>query len=400
MRVELYHQAQYNQCVTIIDLRALTLREDPQLRVQWMEALQRSLVPIETSSRRLLVGSLAYSPDGNYLISGDVQGDGAIRVWNMHDRTQAHVLLGHPEPEDTQGFSTVRRLVFRPDRDHELVSVGLDGTIRCWDVVAGRALGRYPNDASSGSPQLLALDITPNPAPGGGCRIVTGDSKGTLVWRDLDGFRKVAEVVAHKPRVNAVRFHPGGHQCASTGPDGLVRLWDRNGGPIADLVLPDQKAGESPIALNDLAYSPEGEQLADDGTDGLIYLWDIDSRKLVHKLRGHESGPDGRNWVFRLVYSPSRRLFSAGTDGTIREWDTVTGKQVAIRGRHDTVWFGQQQGPLAIRPDGREIASAGLDGTIRLWDAESGKLLARLEGCQQGTPSHAGPAPSVPRTIS
>ena len=298
----------FQQGAALYLAEALIQKDSPQLRAQWMEALQRSLVPIETSSRRLLIGSLVYSPDGNYLISGDVQGDGAIRVWNMHDRTQAHVLLGHPEPEDTQGFSTVRRLVFRPDRDHELVSAGLDGTIRCWDVVAGRELGRYPNDASSGSLQLLALDITPNPAPGGGCRIVTGDSKGTLVWWDLDGFRKVAEVVAHKPKVNAVRFHPGGHQCASTGPDGLVRLWDRNGGPKADLVVPDQKSGESPIALNDLAYSPDGKQLAAAGTDGLIYLWDIDSRKLVNKLRGHESGPDGRNWVFRLVYSPSRAL--------------------------------------------------------------------------------------------
>jgi|GEM_PF-3439715 len=360
-----------------------------RLRVDRMEALQRALVPVETSSRRLLIGSLAYSPDGKYLLSGDhvgdVQGEVAIRVWDRHDGTQVRAFVGHAEVDEPQG-STVRRIVFRPGRSQEVVSVGLDGTIRRWDWLAGKELAKYPSDVSPGSPQLLALDVSPDPGPDGGCRIITGDVEGKLVWRELDGFRKVAEVDAHKPKVNAVRFHPRGHQCASAGADGLVRLWDRDGKPKADLALPDQKPGGTPTALNDLAYSPDGKQLAAGGTDGLIYLWDTESRKLIHKLQGHERGPDGRNWIFRLVYSPSQRLFSSGTDGTIREWDTATGKQVAIRGRHDLDLFGQRVvASLAIGQDGREIASSGSDGTVRLWDAESGKLLARLEGCKQGT---------------
>jgi hypothetical protein len=59
----------FQQGAALYRAEALVLWDAPEFRVQWMEALQRSLVPIETSSRRLLVGSLVYSPDGNYLIS-------------------------------------------------------------------------------------------------------------------------------------------------------------------------------------------------------------------------------------------------------------------------------------------------------------------------------------------
>jgi eukaryotic-like serine/threonine-protein kinase len=377
-RAQGFHQA---EALYLAKALALPENDDPKIRAQWMEAMQRSLVPVETSSRRLLIGALAYSPDGRELVSGDFLG-GMIRVWRTDNGMQSLVLGSHPCPDPTpeklKGISAVRGVVFRPDKTNEFVSVGLDGMVRCWD----RSLGQQSWTISAGAP-LLALAIEPSVEPVGGRRMVTGDIEGRLVWWDVDSRRRIKEVAAaHPQQVNVVRYRPDGRECASTGPDGVVRLWDSEGNALATLVLPDWKQGQLPVWMYDLAYSPDGRQLAVGARDG-IYIWDIDKRTLAWHLEGHEAGAKEEDrLVYRLVYSSQGRLFSGGEDGTIREWDTYNGKQVGSKDcRHsDNVYGARKVVALAVRPDGREIASSAQDVAIRIWDASIGKPLAQLEG--------------------
>ena len=53
VRVELYHQAQYNQCVTVIDLRALSMTDHLDFggdRREVSELLQRSLAELASDA--------------------------------------------------------------------------------------------------------------------------------------------------------------------------------------------------------------------------------------------------------------------------------------------------------------------------------------------------------------
>jgi WD40 repeat protein/tetratricopeptide (TPR) repeat protein len=380
--------------------------EGPDLRLRWMEAAQRSLVPVETSSRRIYSSVLLYGPDGNELVSGD-HFSGAIRIWRTGDWGQARVLPGHHRPPIAEprisGLGTTRGLAFRPGRPDELISVGLDGMIRIWDL---RAEDQARESLPVNSP-LLALAVEPS----SGRRLVTGDGKGSLTWWDADTLEKVHEVpAAHIPLVNTVRFRPDGQQCASTGPDGVVRLWDPDGSPRGELARarPDLRAvGAGVVAagavpatglvaavgmpaaatappgtLFDLAYSPDGRQLAAAAADGHVYVWDVDRGALLHALPAPEGeGPGESPGVYRLAYASPNRLVSGGFDGAVREWDTDTGREVKHGWRHAANVSGTREvAALAIRPGGREIASSGQDYTLRIWDLHSGKSLAQQEG--------------------
>ncbi len=407
----------FQQGKSIFLASALAQHDDPSDRAELMGTVQRSLVPIKTSPRRLMISSLLYSSNGQSFISTDLR-DRAIRVWRKEDRIQEKVLgelsddrgkpsdmnralveravgqggneyrfqekvlLGHQIPDERGGaWGTIRGLVERPDNPNELISAGLDGSIRVWDQAKSAEIRKYARDADSPGPRFLALAVEPGPNQVAGRRIVTGDDKGNLSWWDLDSLRNIKEVAAHSPHVLAVKYRPDGRQCASAGPDATVRLWDLDGNKLADLAPPNYKPEDPPVEMSDLAYSPDGKQLAVAAEDGRVYVWNVVSRKLQHALEGHAAGPNQLKLVRSVVFIRPSRLLSGAADGTIREWDTETGKPIRTLGRHQPNRFGNQVvRAIAVSPDGKEIATCGADDTMRIWDYQSGKPLAALQG--------------------
>jgi WD40 repeat protein/tetratricopeptide (TPR) repeat protein len=414
-RAAAYRAAGFEQGAATCLAQALLHDDQPGIRAEWMEATQRALLPVETSSRRLAVGNLFYSPDGRFLVSGD-RDTGTLRVWRRDDGTQFHVLPAH-QPAPEARAMPVRGVVFPRERPGEAVSAGTDGTIQVWDLVSGRRLRKYPPDGTAPVARLLALAIDPSPDPDPERRLVTGDLDGKLAWWKLDPLEKVNEVQAHAGRIDRVRFRADGKEVATIGSDGVVRLWDAEGKASGELVASESPdgprtsrlalaAGEMfglgssplaprsllvaslaairklmPVEMYDLAYSPDGRHIAFAGADGCVYVWDVAERRQLQRLQGHEPGLGGAADVLGVAYVSAHQLVSAGVDGALRAWDTSTGRLLGIRGQHEPVSSGNRQViALAVSPDGEEIASSGVDCTIRTWDARSGQPRARLEG--------------------
>ena len=120
------------------------------------------------------VYSLAFSPDGHTLASGDY--GGTIRLWDVADPAYLRP-LGQPL---TGGGAKVNSVAFSPDGG-TLASGSLDGTVRLWDV------------ADPADPRPLGQPLT-----------------GSTV------------------AVDSVAFSPDGHTLASGSDDGTTRLWNLN----------------------------------------------------------------------------------------------------------------------------------------------------------------------------
>jgi WD40 repeat protein len=120
------------------------------------------------------VYSLAFSPDGRNLASGDY--GGTIGLWNIADPEYPRQL----GQSLTGGGAEVNSVAFSPD-GHTLASGSDDGTIRLWDI------------ARPADPQPLGQLPTGSTIP-----------------------------------VDSVAFGSGGHTLASGSDDGTTRLWNLN----------------------------------------------------------------------------------------------------------------------------------------------------------------------------
>jgi hypothetical protein len=142
-RAAVAESEQFYQEAALDYAKALDTFDTPATRLRWMKALEQLMVPVETSARRVFAGWLAYTPDGQELISGDFHG-GAIRIRRADTGKLRLVLRGHPPRSiseiNARGLSFVRGLDFVPGKPNEIVLVGRDGVIRVWDRQTGAEL--------------------------------------------------------------------------------------------------------------------------------------------------------------------------------------------------------------------------------------------------------------------
>ncbi len=84
---------------------------------------QGERMPLDEALRlfRLMIGAVAFSPDGSQIISGS--GDQTVRLWDAASGEELRQLIGH-----TSGVSSV---AFSPD-GKQIVSGSLDDTVRVW----------------------------------------------------------------------------------------------------------------------------------------------------------------------------------------------------------------------------------------------------------------------------
>jgi WD40 repeat protein len=115
-----------------------------------------------------LVTNVAFSPDGQRLVSG--AGDGTVRIREAASGTELRCLRGHE--------NSVSRVTFSPD-GQRLVSGSWDNTVRVWDAARGAELRCLRGHES------LVLSVTFAPD---GQRLVSGSIDKTVrVWDAVGG---------------------------------------------------------------------------------------------------------------------------------------------------------------------------------------------------------------------
>ena len=174
---------------------------------------------------------------------------------------------------------------------------------------------------------------------------------------------------AHRGEMSKMHFSPDGTTLATTGLDGLVKVWDIT--PARERLTVQPFIEASSPAVVAITFSRDGTMMAAGGIVGGVSLWNPVTGEKLLTLAGHD------DWVGGLSFSLNGDRLATGSeaeDGLVKVWDTTTGELLLTLTGHE--------GPvnyLSYSPDGATIASVGHDlaenGQAFVWDATSGEVI-------------------------
>ena len=288
------------------------------------------------------VYSLAYSPDGKYLVTGD--SNGRVQIWNAVTGQELLNLEGHS--------SWVWSLAWRRD-GQSLASGSDDRTVKLWNVQTGECVMTL--EGHSGRVRSVAWS-------GDGLILASGSGDKTVKLWDVQTGDCVRTLEGHSDTVNSVGWSGDGLTLSSGSADGTVKLWDVQ---IGECVRSLQ--GHSNRVYS-VAWSEDGLTLASGSADGTVKLWDVQTGDCVRTLEGHSSS------VYSVAWSGDGLTLASGSDdNTVKLWNVQTGDCVRTLEGHSSVI-------RSVAWSGQTLASGSDDNTVKLWDVQSGDCVQTLEG--------------------
>ena len=200
-----------------------------------------------------LVSSVAFSPDGRYIVSGSW--DHTIQVWDAQTGAQVgNPLKGHTDSVNSVAFSPDGRYIVSGSEDH---------TIQVWNiwqtsVQVGNTLQGHTNSVKS-------VAFSPD-----GRHIVSGSWDCTIrVWDALTGVQLGNPLEGHTSSVNSVAFSPNGRHIVSGSWDHTIQVWDAQiGAQVGNLP-------RGHTLVNPVAFLPDERHTVSGVEDYLIQCWDV-----------------------------------------------------------------------------------------------------------------------------
>ncbi|KAF4028996.1 WD domain G-beta repeat [Phytophthora infestans] len=226
-----------------------------------------------------------FSPDGKLLAAGC--GDGAIRVFNVHDGKLSYTLI---QPQSSYGFGLPCTAIrFRPltsatKTKNVLLAANSNGSVEHWHITSGKCLNAITNTQN----QLYALDYREDGAlfaTGGkdhGIRVYDEATKAEVACMDSGHGTLTA---GHSNRVFSIKFAPeDDNTIVSGGWDNTLQIWDIRVGHSVRSIYGPHVAGDA-VDMN-----TRGEILTGSWRpENPLELWDFGSGKRLLTVPWNQS---------------------------------------------------------------------------------------------------------------
>lgn len=322
--------------------------DDPTTIVLWNVLNGKKIRTFPGNAPRTL--SLAFSPDGNKLLSGG--GDRLIRIWDVSSGRETKSLSGYTKVIKSLAFNKQGTILASALSDKE------GNNIRTWDIVSGKD----PGTLLAPLIQVESITYTQD-----GATIAAGgtalDNKSIALWNAQTN--KLGTLLqADENSVRNITFSPDGKRIASATTDSILQIWD-----VAQKKVVQQLRGHR-RTINNVKFSPDGKMLASASSDRTVKLWDAATGKELKTFAGHTE------WVNAVSFSPDgKTLLSGSADRTARLWSIETGKEIRkLEGHKGEILC------LSFSPDGKLIATGATDDVVKLWNSADGKETRTLRG--------------------
>lgn len=281
-----------------------------------------------------VIQGIAWSPDGNRLVSG--AWDGQVIIWEVDQRQAVFEMQGHLSEITSVAYS----------RDGTWVASGdSSGQIFAWDALSGELVFTTEHHEQ----HIVDIHFLSN-----GRQAISGAHDGKAVMWDVVTGDSIKELALDDP-IYSIAAHPDDEHVAIGTASGDVYLWL----PATDQLTrifthPDGY-------VHQVNWSPDGHYLAASADGNSITIWNTSSGYQHRELIGHV------DWVFGLDWSPLAplKLASGSRNGVVLTWDVESPRRLATFEGHQGIVH-----TIAYHPDGSRLASAGNDGLIRIWEVE------------------------------
>lgn len=277
------------------------------------------------------VHSVAFSLDGQTLVSSGGDQDRTIKIWNLDNGSLIRTLIGHQRWISSVAVSPNGQI---------LASGSADKTIKIWDFNTGNLI----NDIADPD-EVWSVAFSPDNQT-----LTSGSKDKTIKLWDFQAGVLIGVFAGFADVVRSVAISPDGQILAGGSNDNTIRIWNLGTRKLL------YQFREHTNHVRSIAISPDSQTLISGGHDKTIKIWHLGTGNLIHSLDDTASVPSV------VVSADGRFIVSSNDDGKVKIWHLDTGQLIHTINAHSTYALS-----AAISSDGWTLASGSAHKTAKVW---------------------------------